>query len=74
MSIPLQLVFLKHTKKQMQDTNTLAYFEGAWMTTKSGRIRLQIVIVGSMCGAAVLRGADVYAPGVNVNFFLSLML
>jgi hypothetical protein len=41
------------------------------MTTKSGTIRLQIVIVGSMCGAAVLRGADVYAPGVNVKFFYS---
>jgi hypothetical protein len=39
------------------------------MTTKSGRIRLQIVIVGSMCGAAVLRGADVYAPGLNVKIF-----
>ena len=23
----------------------------------------QVVVVGSMCGAAVLRGADVYAPG-----------
>ena len=25
----------------------------------------QAVILGSMCGASVLRGADVYAPGAN---------
>ena len=32
----------------------------------------QVVVVGSMCGAAVLRGADVYAPGNLIYIELTL--